>query len=77
MTWGGDGNYCIWDKDKRKRLKSTMGWDSPITAWKMSLNAKFAAYAFGYDWSLGMYGAGTSSVGLFIHPLLEKDVKAS
>lgn len=25
MTCGGDGSYCIWDKDKRKRLKSTTG----------------------------------------------------
>ena len=77
MTCGGDGCYFIWDKDKRKRLKSTMGCDAPITAWKMSLNSKFAAYAFGYDWAKGLNAAGSCPIGLFIHPTLEKEVKSS
>lgn len=77
MTWGGDGNYYIWDKDKRKRLKSTNGCDAPITACRMSLNGNFAAYAFGYDWASGCNGAGSCPTGLFIHPTTDKEIKAS
>jgi len=77
MTCGGDGSYCIWDKDKRKRLKATNGCDAPITACRMSLNGKYAAYAFGYDWSRGCNGAGSCPSGLFIHPTIEKEIKSS
>lgn len=77
MTCGGDGNYFIWDKDKRKRLKSSQGCDAPITACRMSLNGKYAAYAFGYDWAKGINGAGSCPVGMFIHPTTEKEVKSS
>lgn len=77
MTCGGDGNYFIWDKDKRKRLKSTEGCDAPVTACRMSPNGKFAAYAFGYDWAKGCNGAGSCPVGMFIHPTTEKEIKSS
>lgn len=77
MTCGGDGSYCIWDKDKRKRLKAAGGCDAPITACRMSLNGKLAAYAFGYDWARGCNGAGSCPVGLFIHPTTEKEIKSS
>lgn len=77
MTCGGDGNYYIWDKDKRKRLKSTQGCDAPITACRMSLSGSMAAYAFGYDWATGCNGAGSCPVGLFIHPTNEKEIKST
>lgn len=77
MTCGGDGTYYIWDKDKRKRLKSTQGCDAPITACRMSLNGSMAAYAFGYDWARGCNAAGSCAVGLFIHPTNEKEIKSS
>eukprot|EP00343_Euplotes_focardii_P010036 CAMPEP_0205828862 /NCGR_PEP_ID=MMETSP0206-20130828/36359_1 /ASSEMBLY_ACC=CAM_ASM_000279 /TAXON_ID=36767 /ORGANISM="Euplotes focardii, Strain TN1" /LENGTH=157 /DNA_ID=CAMNT_0053131081 /DNA_START=617 /DNA_END=1090 /DNA_ORIENTATION=- len=76
-TCGGDGNYYIWDKDKRKRLKSTGGCDAPITAVRMSLNGSMLAYAFGYDWAKGCNGAGSCPVGMFIHPTTDKEIKSS
>ena len=53
MTCGGDGNYFIWCKESRKRLKATNGADCPITACSMASNASMVAYSFGYDWARG------------------------
>lgn len=77
MTAGGDGNYYIWDKDKRKRLKSTQGCDAPITACRMALNGEMLAYSFGYDWAKGCNGAGSCPTGMFLHPTNEKEIKSS
>lgn len=77
VTCGGDGNYFIWDKDKRKRLKSTGGCDAPITAVRMSLNGSMLAYAFGYDWAKGCNGAGSCPIGMYVHPTTEKEIKSS
>lgn len=77
VTCGGDGNYFIWDKDKRKRLKSTGGCDAPITAVRMSLSGSMIAYAFGYDWAKGCQAAGSCPIGLFIHKTEEKEIKSS
>ncbi len=77
VTCGGDGNYFVWDKDKRKRLKSSGGCEAPITAVRMSLNGSMLAYSFGYDWAKGCNKAGSCPVGMFIHPTSEKEIKSS
>ncbi|CAI2369414.1 unnamed protein product [Moneuplotes crassus] len=74
-TCGGDGNYFIWDKKNKKRLKTTRGCDAPITACKMNDNASMVAYSFGYDWSKGYNTSTPPPVGLFIHPTTENEIK--
>jgi len=69
MTVGGDGAYYIWDKNSRKRLKSTQGAGWPITACAMTPNAMLSAIAFGYDWSLGCTKSGEAGTGIYLCPL--------
>mmetsp|Transcript_12421 Transcript_12421/g.12462 ORF Transcript_12421/g.12462 Transcript_12421/m.12462 type:complete len:100 (-) Transcript_12421:9-308(-) len=76
-TCGGDGSYFIWDKEQRKRLKSTGGCDVPITACRMNPSGSLMAYSFGYDWAKGYNARGSSPVKLFLHPTTDKEIRIS
>ena len=59
VTVGGDGDYVIWDKDSRSRLKQgSLSTRSPITACDYSNNGDLLAYSSGYDWAKGVSGDG-------------------
>jgi len=50
---GSDGNYFIWNKDTKSRLRSTKPAPWPITAGDFIENASLLAFAYGYDYSKG------------------------
>jgi hypothetical protein len=41
----------------------------------MSADASMCAIAFGYDWAMGCHRSGDVGTGVFVCPLLEKEVK--
>lgn len=53
VTGGGDGQYCIWDKDDRKRLEKGSQWPAAITRMAFNTDGSILAYAVGNDWSKG------------------------
>ncbi|EDO05712.1 WD domain G-beta repeat family protein [Babesia bovis T2Bo] len=53
VTGGGDGNFVIWDKDNRSRLKQFNNVDAPVVDVKLHSDTTILAYATSYDWYKG------------------------
>ncbi|GFE55361.1 mRNA export protein, putative [Babesia ovis] len=53
VTGGGDGNFTIWDKENRSRVKTFNNVDSPIVDVKIHSDTNLLAYATSYDWYKG------------------------
>ena len=75
VTVGGDGQYYIWDKTNRKRLKTKEVSQVPMTACAMASDASMMAFALGYDWAAGCNKAHNNTA-IFLSPLSEKDCKS-
>ncbi|GBE62145.1 mRNA export protein, putative [Babesia ovata] len=53
VTGGGDGNFTIWDKEHRSRVKTFNNVDSPVVDVKLHSETNMLAYATSYDWYKG------------------------
>lgn len=75
-TVGGDGTYNFFDKYSQSALgKGVLKSGTPITACDYSYNGHLFAYAFGYDWSLGIQYDGKYNSGIGIRYLEDKEKK--
>lgn len=75
-TAGSDGTIVFWDRINRKRLSSIQKHSgSYITALKYNTQGTMIAYATGYDWSKGYNPDETAKAGIFIHKLVEDDIR--
>ncbi len=52
-TAGSDGTYCVWDVNKKIRLRSFPKVNGPVTAVSFSRDGMALAYSVGYDWAKG------------------------
>ncbi|CCF73210.1 mRNA export factor [Babesia microti strain RI] len=77
VTGGGDGNFTIWDKENKTRVKMFNTMDSPIVDVKFNSEHNFLAYATSYDWHKGLNRnlMSSSSRTLQIVQLREEYVK--
>ncbi|ORM40318.1 Protein RAE1 [Babesia sp. Xinjiang] len=77
VTGGGDGNFTIWDKEHRSRVKTFNNVDSPIVDVKIQSDTNLLAYATSYDWYKGfdreMIMKSRRQIGVM--QLREEDVK--
>jgi len=75
-TGGGDGQWMIWDKDSRTRLKQG-GFTNKaaITALDYSFNGDILAFAGGYDWSKGYAYENCYPPKIGLHYLPDTDKK--
>ena len=63
ITVGGDGQYCIWDKDTKAKYGERGGSDkTPLTAVAVHPKGEIFAFASGYDWALGIKGMNNPSL---------------
>ncbi|KAK1441733.1 WD40/YVTN repeat domain containing superfamily protein [Babesia gibsoni] len=53
VTGGGDGNFTIWDKENRSRVKTFSNVDAPVVDVKFHSETNLLAYATSYDWHKG------------------------
>lgn len=69
-TGGGDGEFCIWDRISKAKLKTGSFQDNaPITSLQYSNCGNILVYASGYDWAKGIYGEGLYSNKIGVHYL--------
>ncbi|GIX65803.1 mRNA export protein [Babesia caballi] len=54
VTGGSDGNFTIWDKDNRARVKTFNNVESPVVDVKFHSDTNILAYATSYDWHKGL-----------------------
>lgn len=74
VSAGGDGNYIIWDKDKKSKIKGAgNGQKIPLTAIAISANGQLLSYAMGYDWAKGVNGDPRQPPSIGVHYLTEKE----
>lgn len=77
VTGGGDGNFTIWDKENRARVKSFGNMESPVVDVKIQSQTNLIAYATSYDWHKGydhdMIMKTQRSIGVL--QLREEDIK--
>lgn len=75
-TYGSDGNYFIWNKDTKSRLRSTKTAPWPITSADFLENASLLAFAYGYDYGKGAEGAKEKqfSVKIYVRKIKEDEV---
>eukprot|EP00349_Pseudokeronopsis_sp_Brazil_P004957 CAMPEP_0202961206 /NCGR_PEP_ID=MMETSP1396-20130829/5266_1 /ASSEMBLY_ACC=CAM_ASM_000872 /TAXON_ID= /ORGANISM="Pseudokeronopsis sp., Strain Brazil" /LENGTH=162 /DNA_ID=CAMNT_0049680863 /DNA_START=665 /DNA_END=1153 /DNA_ORIENTATION=+ len=52
-TIGSDGNYFIWNKNTKSRLRSTKVAPWPVTSGDFLENGQLLAFAYGYDYGKG------------------------
>jgi mRNA export factor len=73
---GGDGQFTIWDKSSKEKLKIGHFEDkAPITAMDFSASGDLLAYAAGYDWHKGINHMGNNNVRIGIHYLIDDEKK--
>lgn len=74
-TGGGDGEFCIWDRVSKAKMKvGSFPDNAPITSLQYSNCGNLLVYACGYDWAKGIYGEGlyTPKIGIHFLPDCEK-----
>lgn len=54
VTGGSDGNFTIWDKENRSRVKTFNNVESPVVDVKFHSETNLLAYATSYDWYKGL-----------------------
>ncbi|XP_022153448.1 protein RAE1-like [Momordica charantia] len=76
-TAGSDGAFHFWDKDNKKRLKSSLRCSQPITWSTFNQDGSIFAYAVCYDWSKGAenYNPATAKTYIYLHLPQESEVK--
>ena len=78
FTAGADGHVYFWDLINKNKL-SCYGTPelTPFTCAELSPTQQYFAFATGYDWSLGVWGAGKSLFRpqVFVHEMTESDHK--
>lgn len=50
-TVGSDCKFSFWDKDARTKLKTSEGFDQPLTSCCFNPQGNVFCYATSYDWS--------------------------
>lgn len=55
-TVGSDCKFCFWDKDARTKMKTSEGFDQPLTSCCFNPQGNVFCYATSYDWSKGHEG---------------------
>jgi mRNA export factor len=80
-TCGGDGQYCIWDKDARHRVSNSIKRQMPITAATWNADGSMFVYSTGYDWSKGLEEyektkkMESKRPKLYVHVVKEEEVR--
>lgn len=77
-TVGADGNVFFWDLINKNKLTCYATPEStPFTCGELSHTQQYFAFATGYDWSQGVWGAGKFLLRpqVFVHEMTEADHK--
>ena len=79
-TAGGDGNFTIWDLEKRRRIieKKNLEDKTPLTACEYNKMGDLLVYASGYDWSKGaQYAHLYPRPKIYVHYVQKNERKSS
>ena len=79
-TAGGDGNFTIWDLEKRRRIieKKNLEDKTPLTACEYNKMGDLLVYASGYDWSKGaQYAHLYPRPKIYVHYVKKNERKSS
>lgn len=72
-TIGSDGKYSFWDHIARTRLRISDQFDQSLTRCSINSTGEIFAYATGYDWHKGHWGADPNTKNrILFHPCLEE-----
>ena len=78
FTAGADGSVYFWDLVNKNKLTCYGTPEAtPVTCAELSPSQQYLAFATGYDWSLGVWGAGKNLFRpqVFVHEMTEADHK--